>query len=523
MAKKRLTIITISLVLLIGSFLLGALYLFANQGTIPKGTVVAGLELGGYKTDKAYSLVDQKIANLEQKNVTMTVDGRELTVTWSRAGISFDAAAFREAVRQLSRGSLWERVRARFNFSKVWGLEVALDPKALGSLFTPDWEKEQFGVPVDAVRMITPDDMVRYIPEQSVLRIDRERLSRQLTTAASDWVRRQVLGGSRQNLLAPNTSESIRLDVPLRSIQPKVTVESLQREGIRRKIVQFTTGLSTSGPGRRYNVDAAARSIDGIVLAPGEIFDYAKVIEYAEKTYGFREAPVILRGKLVPGIGGGICQVSSTLYNAAIRTGLEIIERRNHSLPVSYLPKGQDATFAKGYINFRFKNTFGHHLLIRAEVENDQLIVKLFGDMPKNISYTIESRTTKVLPPPEKYVTNSSLPFGSKQIILKGTTGYIVETYRIKKIDDQAVGSILLSRDTYPPQPSVIAVPSAESGAGGGSNPDFDPGAGSGTGGADSGSGSGSGSGSNRPGSPDSDPPKPSPYVEDGVSGPNFR
>ncbi len=69
-----------------------------------------------------------------------------------------------------------------------------------------------------------------------------------------------------------------------------------------------------------------------MVLKPGEIFDYGQVIAKAEKTYGFREAPVILNGKLVPGIGGGICQVSSTVYNAALRTGLEIVERRNHSL-----------------------------------------------------------------------------------------------------------------------------------------------------------------------------------------------
>src|SRR5690606_20121148 len=116
-------------------------------------------------------------------------------------------------------------------------------------------------------------------------------------------------------------------------------------------------------------------------------------IARAEELYEYREAPVILNGKLVPGIGCGICQVSSTLYNAVLRSGLEIVERRNHSLPVAYLPIGQDATYAGGAINFRFKNTTGKHLIIRTEVKDRELIVKLFGTMPDNVRYDVESVT----------------------------------------------------------------------------------------------------------------------------------
>jgi hypothetical protein len=281
-------------------------------------------------------------------------------------------------------------------------------------------------------------------------------------------------------------------------------------------------------------VDAAARSIDGMVLAPDEVFDYNEVIEYAEKTYGFREAPVIFGGRLTPGVGGGICQVSSTLYNAAVRAGLTIVERRNHSLPVKYLPKGQDATFAKGYINFRFKNTSGHHLLIRAEVKNGFLTVKLFGDMPENVSYSLESRTTEVISPPNKYVINRSLPAGSQQVLVRGKQGYVVETYRIKKVDGQTVERTLLSKDTYPAQPNVIAVREVKAGSTGGSN-SGDTGSGGGNRGSNGsrnrgsqsgGTGSGgqggtSGSGNSNGGTSSDNLPKQ--ILEDGVTGPNFR
>ncbi|MNZ35744.1 Vancomycin B-type resistance protein VanW [compost metagenome] len=193
-------------------------------------------------------------------------------------------------------------------------------------------------------------------------------------------------------------------------------------------------------------------------MPPDEIFDYSSIVEAAEHNFGFREAPVIVNGKLVPGVGGGICQVSSTLYNVAIRAGLEIVERRNHTLPVSYVPKGQDATFAKGFINFRFKNTTNHHLLIYAKVQNGQLTIKLFGDTPENTYYDIESITTEVLPAANKYVVSSSIPSGSQEIILEGKPGYIVETYRTTLVNGKPIKRIRLSRDTYPAQAAVIAV-----------------------------------------------------------------
>ncbi|MGG6314572.1 VanW family protein [Paenibacillus macerans] len=492
MKKKHLAAAAIGLALL-GLILFGSLYVYASQDRLPPGTMVAGMELGRRQRDEAIRLLDQELAALHGRKVVFAVDGSVKTLTWAEAGITFDAAAFREELRRLGEGSLWQRAQVRRNFADRWAIDVSFDPAKLQAVFTPEWEKSQFGDPINAVRTITEGDRIRYLPETPVQRIDWEKLgvavpkllAEQLAQLAPD----QTEAGERE----PFSSglPGLRIALPLKTVQPKVTIGTLKSEGIRRKIVQFSTSLATSGSGRVHNVDSAARSIDGIVLAPGEVFDYGAAVEYAEKTFGFREAPVIFDGRLVPGVGGGICQVSSTLYNAAVRAGLTIVERRNHSLPVSYLPKGQDATFAKGYINFRFKNTSGHHILIRAEVENRVLTVKLFGDMPENVSYSLESRTAKVLPVPNKYVANSSLPAGSQQVVVRGKQGYVVETYRIKKVDGRTVERTRISEDTYPAKPTVIAVRSTK------------------------GSSSGSGSASSKK------PPKQ--ILEDGVTGPDFR
>ncbi|MDG0794617.1 VanW family protein [Cohnella ginsengisoli] len=126
----------------------------------------------------------------------------------------------------------------------------------------------------------------------------------------------------------------IEFRLPVVQVKPEITTASLQAQGIARKIAEFSTSFAASGEGRIHNVKATADALDGTMLLPGETFDYGAVVAKARRDYGYRAAPVILKGKLVPGIGGGICQVSSTLYNAVLRaSGLQIVERRNHSLP----------------------------------------------------------------------------------------------------------------------------------------------------------------------------------------------
>ncbi|WP_019635654.1 VanW family protein [Paenibacillus fonticola] len=460
MRHLHLAAILLSSALLLGSIFFGALYLYASRDTVPPNVTISGLDISNMEWSEAIVLIEEQILALEQEKVVVMVQHSKVDSTWGQLGVQYDAADFHAALVQLFKGNLWERARARWNFPSTWEFNITFDEKILRKLFPPGWEHSHFGSPMDAVRLISPEDTISYSPGREVLRIDW------ISFAAI--VRQQILEGSQ-----PKPSS---LEVPLYTLQQRITTRILMQEGIKRKIAQFTTELYGSGPGRLHNVEAAARTVDGMVIAPGDIFDYEKVIEEAERKYGFREAPVIFGGKLVPGVGGGICQVSSTLYNAVILAGLDIVERRNHTLPVSYVSIGLDATFAKGYINFRFKNTTAHHLLIQSGVKDGQLIVKLFGDAPDNVTFDIESYTTEIIPVPQKYVANPALPKGSQEVILEGKPGYIVESYRIKKIAGKPVGKTRLSRDTYPPQPTVIAVNEGDSAGGhGGRSSDATP------------------------------------------------
>lgn len=449
MKKIHISLIAAAALLLILSLLFGALNLYSGQPALPKEVNLAGWQVGGMNRDEVRSQLEDRIQTLGSIPLVLTSENNtELKLTLKNAGITYEAEAFLQGMKELEQGSLMERVQARRNFSSNWTLHTHLDIHQLQQILSPAWEKNIFGEPVNATRRITEDDRIVYTPEISSRTVDWAAMEKALQAVVpKDFSHIEQLGG-----------KEIPIKVPLTILQPSVTLNTLQKEGIERKITEFSTSLGASGPGRSYNVDAAAKAVNGTILPPGGIFDYGKAIEKAKKDYGFQEAPVIVNGKLQPGTGGGICQVSSTLYNAALRTGLDIVERHNHSLPVSYLPKGQDATFAEGYLNFRFRNNTGKYLIIKTAVENRRLTVKLFGTFPKNVSYTLESKITETLPPADRMVNDFSLAPGTSRILENGKTGYIVETYITRWVDGQPLEKKKLSRDVYRAQKRIIAV-----------------------------------------------------------------
>lgn len=453
MKKVHISFIVFVFLSLLFAFIFGWLYMYAHQSKIPPGVHLSGWSVGGQNKDTVLKELEQKLTALENLPLGVKSENTlisETKLTLADVGVTYKADQFKQALRTLSEGGLVQRVVQRWHFAEEWKLEVNLERDQLKQKLTPEWEEKHFGNPVNAVREITPNDEVVYTPEQNVQRIKWDQMDAIISQVIPDHF----------SLLNKKDKEppSIVIDLPLQELKPSVTIASLKEEGIERKIIEVVTSLGSSGEGRAHNVSAAASALNGLILKPGDIFDYGSIVEKAEKETGFQEAPVIVKGQLVPGVGGGICQVSSTLYNAALRTGLEIVERRNHSLPVSYLPKGLDATFASGYINFRFKNTTDKHLLIKAEVKDRELNVSFFGTFPENVSYELDTELLETISAPLTYVSDHSLSPGSEMVRQAGSTGYVVASYQIKKVNGEVVSRKLISKDTYRPQDRVLAV-----------------------------------------------------------------
>lgn len=171
-----------------------------------------------------------------------------------------------------------------------------------------------------------------------------------------------------------------RLQVPMIPLIPRVTAQHLKQ--IKGPIASFTTRYNPRDRNRTHNLKKVAERLNGAIVLPGEVFSFNQRVGPREPKYGYRVAKIYVRRRLTEGVGGGTCQVSSTLYNAVLLAGLKVVERHHHSLTVPYISPGRDATVAYGLLDFRFQNTTSAPLLIQARAKGGKLKIVLYGSTP---------------------------------------------------------------------------------------------------------------------------------------------
>lgn len=215
--------------------------------------------------------------------------------------------------------------------------------------------------------------------------------------------------------------------IPLKTIYPNVTTNMIGTEAFPDQLASFSTKYSTRDTDRTTNLRLAANKVNGTVLMPGETFSYNKVVGARTIAAGYKEAAVYENGKVVDGIGGGICQVSSTIYNAAIYANLDIVQRSNHQFVPSYVTASRDATVVYGSIDFQFKNNRDYPIKIVCSVSGGIASCQIFG-LKQDNDYQVEISS---------YETGRT------------STAIYSEAYKILKKDGKVVNKVLLSKDTY--------------------------------------------------------------------------
>jgi len=185
----------------------------------------------------------------------------------------------------------------------------------------------------------------------------------------------------------------------VQTLRPGLSTEEAQALGIQEVVAEYRTRL-VNIPSRTHNIALTARLLRGRLIRTGEVFSFNRAVGPRTRARGFLPAPVILRDEFVPGDGGGVCQVSSTLFNAALLADLKVLSRTPHSLPVAYLPVGRDATVVYGAIDLRFRND-GPPLLLWAEVRGQQLVVRFYGRRVPGRTVEIVVTDVERLPPAE--------------------------------------------------------------------------------------------------------------------------
>jgi vancomycin resistance protein YoaR len=221
---------------------------------------------------------------------------------------------------------------------------------------------------------------------------------------------------------------------------------------------EYSTSHNNNVP-RTQNLIIACKKINGTVLEPGEDLATHDAISPIDVKNGYKSAPIIISGEVKDGLGGGVCQVATTLYNAVLYSELNVIERRNHSMPVSYIEKGKDATMSGNHIDFVFENSTNYPIYIESYVRSGKLVMRIFGKDERSENRKLKFQSDiiqRIHPPKAVYVDDNTLYEGETKVKRKAINGYKVKLYKLIYVDNKLIKKELVNSSYYKPVGAII-------------------------------------------------------------------
>lgn len=246
-------------------------------------------------------------------------------------------------------------------------------------------------------------------------------------------------------------------EIPLVMSAAEKTIADLGEDAFPDVISTYTTRYDATQKDRTTNLQIAVNKVDGIILMPGEEFSYNQALGQRTIANGYKVASIYSAGEIVDGLGGGICQISSNLYNAALMADLEIVERKNHQFVPSYVTAGRDATVVYGVVDFKFTNTREYPIKIQASISSGVAKVSLLGIQEEEYKYSFSTNVVKVTSYSTQYQEDPTVDKGKETVIQQGVNGQVVEVYLTKTLNGVEIEKTLVSRDTYNPMVRIIS------------------------------------------------------------------
>ena len=387
-----------------------------NTDTIYPGVSVMGVELGGKTLEEAKALINQEVNDqILNHKVVLVHEDKEWTFTFEELGVSADAGVIAQRAFEVGRsGDLRQRSQhvADLELEAVdMQMDTAFDVEILTSIVESlsDEIKQE---PKNA-ELSRKDSKFVIKPEENGLALDVEKTVFDIQSALQ------------------NGEDGQKISLLVKEVKPEITEELLSN--VKDKIGSGSTYYSTSNSDRETNLIVGASKLNGMLVMPDEIVSFNTMVAPITAENGYKAANVIQGDEYVLDLGGGLCQVSTTLYNAVIRAELEVIERDCHAFPSDYVSMGLDAAVAQGYIDFRFKNDTGYPIYISMWCGGGEIGAAIYGkeihDDSRKISFDYVI-TDVIEKPKAKEVEDPKLKPGERVVEVEGHTGYTVDTYK---------------------------------------------------------------------------------------------
>jgi len=433
-------IVAILAAVLIGCLLgvLSATISFGRGDRICKGVSVSGVSVGGLTKAQASSLLRAWAREKLSRTIALTALDKRWTGTPAAFGARIDwRGAVDNAFAVGRSGNIFQKAAC---VVFAGGGSKAIEAR---TLIDPSQAKRAFAKVGRAVNRPHKDARMRVDNNHLVVSQDECGIKLNEDRAVGAMAR------------ALQTGDSI-ITLPVETDAPDVIAGDAS--GIDTLLARFTTTFNPGKVGRTHNLTLAARSLSGVILKPGDEFSVNRTVGQRLVERGFRTAQIFVKGKLEDGIGGGVCQVSSTLYNSVLLAALKVKERHPHSRTVPYVRPGRDATVAYPARDFRFENSNPSAICVITRVGGTRLTVEIYGSAQDKKSIQVYTSGAKRTGAGQTTVVDSSLKPGQKKTVDKGASGVSVTVFRKILNTDGSATTEIVSRDRYVAQNAVVAV-----------------------------------------------------------------
>ena len=358
-------------------------YIYTN--VIAKNIFVEGIDVSNLTKEEAINYVNENVILGE---LQLNYNGETNVISPDEIDLKYNTSEVVEkAYNYTKTDSYFENVKRFFNLNKnSKNLEIK-------SLYNENKLSEKIQNISDSINVDMKNAKV-YISDSGNISTSSATIGKELDIASTKE--------SIYDAIKNKDYKSIDLKVNIK--EPKISTEAVK--SVNTLLAEFSTKFSTKDSNRVTNVVLSAKATSDVLLMPGEEFSYNNLTGKRTTSNGYKDAPVIINGKLEQDVGGGVCQVSSTLFNSVLYSGLDVTSRRNHSLKSSYVSIGRDAMVSDGGSDFRFKNPYSHPVYIKNTVSNGVITSKIYGNTSdkKNISIKVEPYTTEGLDAAKTYI-----------------------------------------------------------------------------------------------------------------------
>ncbi|AWI03009.1 VanW family protein [Clostridium drakei] len=332
------------------------------NGLMYPGVTIGGVNVSEKTRDEAKEILKHNFSEqIIKKNININVEGKVYTLNYSKISPKYNIDDVINTAFNYGKSSniFVQYIMLKMSKDKNFDLKFYYDEKPVKELIN-NIQSEVNKDPVNASLEIGKGNL-NVISEVNGKKLEKDKLEKETFSKMNGSI-----------------VQDVNVTALVKQIPAKIKGESLK--SIDALIGTYSTNYAASSSERANNIALATNSINGKILMPGEVFSFNDTVGERTEERGYEPAPVIIGNKLESGLGGGICQVSTTLYNAVNRSGMTSIEREHHTMPVHYVPQGMDATVDYGNIDYKFKNIYQYPVYIQAYISSRNIIFNLYSN-----------------------------------------------------------------------------------------------------------------------------------------------